>query len=290
MTRKEIKSLALDKLRNRWTNFILLVLIVWIVQALASFLISLVENIEMSSILGLCNTFLLTPFLESLSIIYVIKFIDRDEKISLKESLPSFKVWRNFIKKMLALILFELPGSLISVIAIIIIFINLFSNHIYEYLFIGYINYDSMMSETLGMFIIVMIFLCVYNIIISLYFFPVKYIIAEETELGIWEAVGKAFKMMKGHKWELFLLNLSLIGWAILGFIPVVLGIIIVFVFNLSMYILPIFFIPLLWLIVYVYTIYRVYYLSISERALEIGRDQLNREIEVQEEDFDIKE
>ncbi len=43
-------------------------------------------------------------------------------------------------------------------------------------------------------------------------------------------------------------------------------------------------------LFVYRDTIYRVYYLSISERALEIGKDELNQDIEVEEEDFEFRD
>ena len=68
-----------------------------------------------------------------------------------------------------------------------------------------------------------------------------------------------------------------------------VIGFLIVFYLGLSIYILPIFALPALGLSVYLSTIYRVYYLSISDRALEIGKDQLNRDIEISEEDFDIK-
>ena len=56
------------------------------------------------------------------------------------------------------------------------------------------------------------------------------------------------------------------------------------------MYILPILSIGLIWFFVYRDTIYRVYYLSISERALEIGKDELNQDIEVEEEDFEFRD
>ena len=284
MTRKEIKSLSQDKLRGRWTNFLLLVLIVLGVQGLVTYFISNVESIGLSSILNLGNSFLLGPFLESLLVVFVIKLVDRDDKVGLKESIPSCKVWRNFIKKFLALILFELPISLIASIIAVVSFISIISNHFYEYLFMASMNYEDILSQYIGIFIIIILIVATYNI------FPVKYIIVEEPELGIWEAVGKAFKMMKGHKWELFVLILSFIGWAILAVLPIVLGSIIIVLMNLSVKILPIFSIGLIWFFVYRDTIYRVYYLSISERALEIGKDELNQDIEVEEEDFEFRD
>ncbi len=290
MTRKEIKSLSQDKLRGRWTNFLLLVLIVLGVQGLVTYFISNVESIGLSSILNLGNSFLLGPFLESLLVVFVIKLVDRDDKVGLKESIPSCKVWRNFIKKFLALILFELPISLIASIIAVVSLVSIISNHLYEYLFMASMNYEDILSQYIGIFIIIILIVATYNIIVSLFFFPVKYIIVEEPELGIWEAVGKAFKMMKGHKWDLFVLILSFIGWAILAVLPIVLGSIIIVLMNLSVYILPIFSIGLIWFFVYRDTIYRVYYLSISERALEIGKDELNQDIEVEEEDFEFRD
>ncbi len=84
MTRKEIKSLAQDKLRGRWTNFLLLVLIVLGVQGLVTYFISNIESIGLSSILNLGNSFLLGPFFESLLVVFVIKLVDRDDKVGLK--------------------------------------------------------------------------------------------------------------------------------------------------------------------------------------------------------------
>lgn len=292
MTRKEIKSLAKDKLRGRWTNFLLLVLIVLGVQWLVTYFISNVESIGLSSILNLGNSFLLGPFLESLSIVFVIKLVDRDDKVELKESIPSCKVWINFIKKLLVLILFELPIVIIASIFVFVLLINIISNHVYEIgiTSISYVNYGVIASGYLGIILIILLIVCIYNLIVQLFLFPVKYIIVEEPELGIWQAVGKAFKIMKGNKWDLCGLILSLIGWALLTFIPVIIGTIIIVITGLSTKIIPVFTVGLIWFLVYKDTIYRIYYLSITDRSLELGKDELNQDIEVEEEDFEFRD
>ena len=43
------------------------------------------------------------------------------------------------------------------------------------------------------------------------------YLMAENTNLGIREAVNMSKELMAGHKWRLFCLNLSFIGWGILS-------------------------------------------------------------------------
>lgn len=42
------------------------------------------------------------------------------------------------------------------------------------------------------------------------------YLLAEHPELTAREAIQRSKALMEGHRWDLFLLNLSFIGWAIL--------------------------------------------------------------------------
>ena len=48
-------------------------------------------------------------------------------------------------------------------------------------------------------------------------YFMVPYIVAENPEIGANETITLSRKMMNGHKWELFILDLSFGGWEILG-------------------------------------------------------------------------
>lgn len=43
------------------------------------------------------------------------------------------------------------------------------------------------------------------------------YILLDNPEMGVMECIKKSKEMMKGHKWELFSLDLSFLGWYILG-------------------------------------------------------------------------
>lgn len=45
----------------------------------------------------------------------------------------------------------------------------------------------------------------------------VPYIVAENPDLGARQAITLSRKLMKGHKWELFMVDLSFIGWEFLG-------------------------------------------------------------------------
>ncbi len=45
------------------------------------------------------------------------------------------------------------------------------------------------------------------------------YIVAEDPSIGALEAISRSEKMMRGHKMEYFILQLSFIGWILLGLI-----------------------------------------------------------------------
>lgn len=51
-----------------------------------------------------------------------------------------------------------------------------------------------------------------------------EYIMADDKEIGYNAAIEKSMEMMQGNKWRLFLLDLSFIGWYILGFLCFFIG------------------------------------------------------------------
>lgn len=59
--------------------------------------------------------------------------------------------------------------------------------------------------------------LIVPGIIKALSYSQAMYILAENPGISAKEAINKSKEMMEGHKMEYFILNLSFIGWAILG-------------------------------------------------------------------------
>ena len=47
------------------------------------------------------------------------------------------------------------------------------------------------------------------------------YILIDHPEMSVLECISESKRLMKGHKWELFVLDLSFIGWMILSAPPV---------------------------------------------------------------------
>lgn len=50
-------------------------------------------------------------------------------------------------------------------------------------------------------------------------YFLVPYIAAENPDLGAWQTVTLSRKMMRGHKWECFVFELTFLGWYLLGLV-----------------------------------------------------------------------
>ena len=48
------------------------------------------------------------------------------------------------------------------------------------------------------------------------------YLLLDHPELSPMDCIRESSRLMKGHKWELFVLNLSFIGWMLLTMIPLV--------------------------------------------------------------------
>ena len=68
------------------------------------------------------------------------------------------------------------------------------------------------------------ILLIVPGFIMGLAYSMTPYILKDCPELSAHQAIKLSRKMMKGHKWEYFWLQLSFIGWIILGFLTLGIG------------------------------------------------------------------
>lgn len=73
-------------------------------------------------------------------------------------------------------------------------------------------------NESLGIAFFVLLFISFIVIVIaSLSYAMTYYILVENPEYGVLQALKESKAMMKGHKMDLFLLGLSFIGWAVLA-------------------------------------------------------------------------
>lgn len=246
MNRREIKSIAKSKLKGRWLNIILLTLIIAIIKAISSYAI---ENTEgaVSNLLNMADKFLLIPAVTACGIIYTIKFVEENEKVSLKYAIPSLNVWGRFIMNVIVTMLFSIPVFLVVFLGNMLLVLSITSLH--SALLKGQISIDPMIAVW-GVVVLIIILAFILESIVGILLFPMPYLMAEDT-CSIWEAVKRSFKIMNGHRIELFAIGLSFLGWLILSILTFGIG--------------------LLWFLPYFQVTLRVYYLSITGRESEIN-------------------
>lgn len=94
-----------------------------------------------------------------------------------------------------------------------------------------------------------MLLLIVPGIIKSISYAMTLYILADEPDTSYDRAITKSMEMMRGHKWQLFCLDLSFIGWFILSLLTLGIG--------------------FLWLVPYAYTAHAAFYEDIKMQNVE---------------------
>lgn len=96
-----------------------------------------------------------------------------------------------------------------------------------------------------------MLLLIVPGIILSFMFSQSFYILADDNSKSIIQCLKESSAMMKGHKFEYFVLTLSFLGWIILGIITLCIG--------------------LLWVIPYMNVTLATYYLKVKNSYYGVG-------------------
>ena len=87
-------------------------------------------------------------------------------------------------------------------------------------------GFSNRFGKSVGLFFLQLLYLCLWTMlfyipgIIKSYSYAMSYYILQDNpEIGVKEAITKSRQMMKGHKWELFVMQLSFIGWILLSII-----------------------------------------------------------------------
>lgn len=225
--RRRIKSEAKKKMRQSNTSPYLTALIYGgvTVGAIGAGILCVVVPLVMVLGLSAYSVDNLNPFfwigINGLTYIIQIVISFLSMFLSIGFSIYTLKVYRGgesrykdlflgFGKKGLKAFLAEF---LIAFIICGVIFIIMFLTSVAVFTVIGLTDNDYIISAAILLMLII-VFIPVY--ILSYGFALSVYIIFDEDKIGITEAVFKSCKMMKGHKWELFVADLSFIGWIVL--------------------------------------------------------------------------
>ena len=107
----------------------------------------------------------------------------------------------------------------------------------YERLFDGFSQYVRItLAELLkGIYVLLWLFLFIIPGFVKSYSYAMtEFILKDNPEISGEDAICRSMKMMQGHKMQLFLLDLSMIGWLILSFLTLGIGFLFLVPYNYS--------------------------------------------------------
>ncbi|MDB8793744.1 DUF975 family protein [Romboutsia sp. 1001216sp1] len=207
MTRVELKQLSKSQLKGNWKTPVLVMLVYTIATMALSFMS------EFSSSMGIY--LISTIFLIGLAIWFSVGFANfflRFSETDGKAKFDDLLVSKKSILKSLGL--FALMFVIGIVLGIIIVFATssmiVFSKSVSTGMIVGAL--------------IVGVVLSIPIVILELALAMTPYIFVDKEELGLIDSIRLSIKMMKGNKWNLFVINLSFIGWALLCILTLGIG------------------------------------------------------------------
>lgn len=202
MNRAQLKQLSKNQLKGNWKVPVLIML----TYSVLLIILSVIQN-NFNSNLGSFIGILISIAFEVWAFVglsnFYLKFIEKQGKATFYDILVSKSV---LLKSLGFIILMNVIGIIVGIIigfSIIALGVNIA------------INYENL-SMLCWLFLVVIILLIVISTIINLAISMTSYIIIEKENLGLFNSIGLSIKMMKGHKWELFVIQISFIGWSIL--------------------------------------------------------------------------
>lgn len=231
INRKELKKLSKEQLRGQWTTVVLITLGFGVANFILTKLISTLESQGSS-------TFTLS-FLSMLLIITVAIFstnlylkLTRGVKVKASDMFVSGRTFIRSLGVMVlewlmvtpAIILVIIVGSIISVAVIDWFGLTdkmMFPSDI-QYLFLSH-SWTYVLKLFL-VFAILGIIISIPIIILSYYLYPAKILMCEDDSRGIGECISTSFRLMSGHIWSYFILQLSFVGWSLLCILTLGIG------------------------------------------------------------------
>ncbi|PJI09470.1 MULTISPECIES: DUF975 family protein [Clostridium] len=204
----ELRRMARQQLKGNWGLAILLVFVYEaIVASCAIPRVGLIIYFAVSGalILGFNSCFLK---------------IARGEKNKIENIFSGFKNFVSAFLLQLLIIIFTLLWALIAIVPFVATILIVVSKNTY------YASCDTgtkaiVIAAFVGFFVLLI------PAIIAQYRYSMSYyILSDCPDIGAYNAIKKSKTMMKGYKLKLFWLNLTFIGWYILGMIPLIGGVV----------------------------------------------------------------
>ena len=213
MTATNTRKEARESLTGKWGKGALITLVYAIFTSIISYIRTMVANDSVTSlIINIIVLIIATP----ISFGLIISFIKlkRGEDVGVfdffKDGFSNFKrawgiTWNTFVKMIVPIILIIIAGMIFGFFCGVASVSKIMSG-----------SYDNL-SILLLLGIILYIVAIVYAVVRGLLYSLSYYIAYDKKEISTKEAVNESAELMKGNRGNIFVLELSFIGWAILA-------------------------------------------------------------------------
>ena len=220
MPPSELRKEARDTLKEKWGKSALIILIYTLLSFVYSYITSSFTNNTIKDLLELAWTIITLPIAFGLTISFLK--IKRGENVStfdfFKDGFSRFSrawgvAWHTFIKMII---------PILCIIASVFLFGILLASSIALYSMGSSLQVSHPIIFAIA--IILYIFGIFYGIVRGLLYSLSYYIAYDHPEMSTKECVQRSEDLMRGHRGDLFLLELSFIGWAILSIFTLGIG------------------------------------------------------------------
>lgn len=229
-TLSEYRAEARQALKGKWGTSALFVFVYAVVALIINGVTSIpVPGMEAittgASLLGML---IILPLAYGMTVAFLGQLRGRELEVGQIFSGYNRRVWVTEIVKFLYIILWGIPAIIIAIV--------LFTGGA-----MAGMDLDTLMPIGIFVTLVAMIPMCIKTYAYSM----VEYLLADNPELSNREALRESERITNGHKMRLFLLDLSFIGWTLLGILTLFIG--------------------LLWVGAYQYTARAAYYEDIKD-------------------------
>lgn len=212
MTATNTRKEARESLAGKWGKGALITLVYAIFTSIISYI---AKNFENNSMLNLIISIIVLIIDVPISFGFIISFIKlkRGEDVGafdfFKDGFANFKrawgiTWNTFVKMIVPIILIIIAGMIFGFCGVASVN-NIMSG--------SYENVSILLLLGMLLYIVAIVYAIVRGLLYSLSY----YIAYDKTEISTKEAVNESAELMKGNRGNIFVLELSFIGWAILS-------------------------------------------------------------------------
>lgn len=227
ISRKELKTLSRDQLKGQWTMAVLITLVFIVVNIILARITSSFESSFLFSLTSSIITFLLILWKKNLYL-----KLTRTGKIKFTDMFVSVNTIIKGIGIYLLQILITIPIVIVSIlIGTVLLFglaggIGITNDFIIPNSLEHLITNINLMYlfKFLFIFLLIAIIIMIPVLVLESYMYPSLILICEDNSRGVGECIGDSFKLIHNNLISFITLQLSYLGWILLGILTLGLG------------------------------------------------------------------